>query len=162
MAVTDARRTSSARLALLARRRAEVGPDLVRQILDVLRLWPADNVTATQVRRVVEDFFDMGNWKAGERDILIVFDADYDAPRMAYLLEALPVQVLGRMRTDRVMQARPGPLDLTAESGRPPKHGKEFRFATPDTCGRARCRNNAGDRLYGTARAMAGTASSVL
>ena len=82
------------------------------QVLDALRLGPADDVaevTAAQVRRVVEDLIDMGRWQAGDRDILVVFDAGYDAPRMAHLLEGLPVEVLGRMRTDRVMR-KPVPV----------------------------------------------------
>lgn len=44
------------------------------QILDALRLGPADDVaktTADRVRRLVEDLIDMGRWKAGDRDILI-------------------------------------------------------------------------------------------
>jgi hypothetical protein len=42
------------------------------QVLDALRLGPADDVaevTATQVRRVVEDLIDMGRWQQGDRDI---------------------------------------------------------------------------------------------
>jgi hypothetical protein len=42
------------------------------QILDALRLGPADDVavvTAVQVRRVVEDLIGMGCWHAGDRDI---------------------------------------------------------------------------------------------
>ncbi|MDN0200772.1 transposase [Streptomyces sp. S.PNR 29] len=68
------------------------------QILDVLRLGPSEDiaeVTPAQVRRVVEDLIDMGRWQAGDRDILVVFDAGYDASRMAYLLEGLSVEVLG-------------------------------------------------------------------
>ncbi|MDH6629855.1 hypothetical protein M2271_007704 [Streptomyces sp. LBL] len=41
------------------------------QILDALRLGPADDVaevTAAQVRRVVEDLIDMGWWQQGDRD----------------------------------------------------------------------------------------------
>jgi hypothetical protein len=56
---------------------------------------------------VVIDLIEMGRWHLGDRDILIVFDAGYDAPRMAHLLTGLPVKVLGRMRMDRVM---PKPL----------------------------------------------------
>ncbi|WP_327315324.1 transposase [Streptomyces sp. NBC_01235] len=84
---------------------------------------PADDVaevTAAQVRRVVEDHIDMGRRHAGDRDILIVFDAGYDAPRMAYLLEGLPVAVLGRMRTDRVMRKPvPVPWISPPQGGRP-------------------------------------------
>ncbi|MDQ0711621.1 hypothetical protein QFZ55_001073 [Streptomyces luteogriseus] len=41
-------------------------------------------------------------------DILVVLDAGYDAPRIAHLLGDLPVEVLGRMRSDRVLR-RPTP-----------------------------------------------------
>jgi hypothetical protein len=74
----------------------ESGGTLWCQILDALRLGPTDDVaevTSVQVRRVVEDLIDMGRWHAGDRDILVVFDAGYDAP--AYLLEGVPVEVLG-------------------------------------------------------------------
>ncbi|MEU2854585.1 transposase [Streptomyces syringium] len=129
------------------------------QILDALRLGPADDVaevTAGQVRRVIEDLIDMGRWQAGDRDILIVFDAGYDAPRMAYLLEGLPVEVLGRMRTDRVMRKPvPVPWISPPQGGRPPKHGKELRFAKPDTWGEPDAATVQVTDRYGTARAMA-------
>ncbi|MFD8420436.1 transposase [Streptomyces sp. NPDC059466] len=65
------------------------------QLLDAVRLGPEDDVaeiTARQVRRVVEDLVAGGRWREGDRDVLIVFDAGYDAPRMAYLLDGLPVE----------------------------------------------------------------------
>lgn len=77
------------------------------QLLDAVRLGPADDVaevTAAQVRRVVEDLIAGGQWREGDAGILVVFDAGYDAPRMAHLLHGLPVEVLGRMRSDRVMR----------------------------------------------------------
>jgi hypothetical protein len=75
----------------------------------------------------------MGRRHLSDRNILIVFDAGYDAPRMAHLLGGLPVEVLGGMRSDRVPR-RPTPsLKEYAlsypQGGLPPKHGKEFRFA---------------------------------
>ncbi|OIJ97343.1 hypothetical protein BIV23_31230 [Streptomyces monashensis] len=110
------------------------------RLLDAVRLGPGDDVaevTAAQLRRVVEDLIEMGRWHFGDRDILTVFDAGYDAPRMAHLLAGLPAEVLGRMRSDRVMR-RPTPtLKEYALAyplgGRPPKHGKELRFAKPET-----------------------------
>lgn len=103
------------------------------QLLDAVRIGPAADVaevTAVQVRRVVTDLIEMVRWHHGEPNILIIFDAGYDAPRMAHLLASLPVEVLGRMRTDRVMR-RPTPTlkehSLAyPQGGRPPKHGKEF------------------------------------
>ncbi|MCX5205654.1 transposase [Streptomyces sp. NBC_00237] len=80
-----------------------------------------------------------GQWEDGDPDILVVFDVGYDVPRVAYLLTGLPIEVLGRMRSDRVMR-RPTPTQLRyalayPRGGRPPKHGKEFRSAKPDTWG---------------------------
>ena len=77
------------------------------QLLDAVRLGPDDDVakvTADQVRRVVTDLIDGGQWQSGDPDVLVVFDAVYDAPRMAYLLDGLLVEVLGRMRSERVMR----------------------------------------------------------
>ncbi|GAA2464619.1 NF041680 family putative transposase [Streptomyces mauvecolor] len=132
------------------------------QLLDAVRLGPDDaaaEVTAAQVRRVVTDLIDQGQWEAGDDDILVVFDAGYDAPRMAYLLDGLPIEVLGRMRSDRVMR-RPAPShkewDLAHPlGGRYPKHGKEFRFSKPDTWGEPDTETVQVTDRYGTTRAMA-------
>lgn len=132
------------------------------QLLDAVRLGPEDDVaevTARQVRRVVEDLIAGGRWCEGDPDILVVFDAGYDAPRMAYLLGGLPVEILGRMRSDRVMR-RPTPTQLEyarayPQGGRPPKHGKEFRFAKPETWGEFDAATVQVTDRYGTARAMA-------
>jgi hypothetical protein len=132
------------------------------QLLDAQRLGPDDDVaevTAAQVRRVVTDLIGQGQWETGDADILVVFDAGYDAPRMAYLLDGLPVEVLGRMRADRVMR-RPAPsLKEYAlaypQGGRRPKHGKEFRFAKPDTWGEPDAETVQVTDRYGTAQAMA-------
>src|SRR5262249_41945328 len=74
--------------------------------LDVQRLAPGDDaaaVTASQLRHLVERLIDAGQWRAGDADILVVADAGYDGPRLAWLLRDLPVQVLARMRADRVL-----------------------------------------------------------
>lgn len=93
-------------------------------------------VTAVQVRRVVEDLARGGQWYEGDAEILVVFDAGYDVPRMAHLLAGLPVEVLGRLRSDRVMR-KPVPSRWISppQGGRPRKHGREFRFAKPGTWG---------------------------
>ncbi|WWM30640.1 transposase [Streptomyces acidiscabies] len=132
------------------------------QLLDALRLGPDDDVaevTAAQVRRVVTGLIEGGQWEPEDPDILIVFDAGYDAPRMAYLLAGLPVEVLGRMRTDRVMRHPTPSLKEYAQTypqgGRPPKHGKEFRFAKPETWGEPDAETVQVTDRYGTAMAMA-------
>jgi hypothetical protein len=56
----------------------------------------------------------------------MVLDAGYDAPRVAHLLAELPVEILGRLRSDRVM-CRPTPGRVyDPKGGRPPKYGGEF------------------------------------
>ncbi|GGN22321.1 hypothetical protein GCM10011578_054010 [Streptomyces fuscichromogenes] len=77
------------------------------QLLDAVRLGSYDDlaeVTAAQVRRVVTDLIDQGPSEAGTDDILVVCDAGYDAPSMDHFLECLPIEILGRMRSDRVMR----------------------------------------------------------
>lgn len=128
------------------------------QLLDAVRLGPDDDVaetTAAQVRRVVTDLIDGGRWEMGDADILVVFDAGYDAPRMAYLLAGLLVEVLGRTRSDRVMRKPvPVPWISPPQGGRPPKHGKEFRFAKPETWDEPETATTQVTNRYGTAQAL--------
>lgn len=64
-----------------------------------------------------------GQWKDGDPRILIVADAGYDATRLTFLLSDLPVELLGRLRSDRVMCLPTPPRTYNFEGGRPPKHG---------------------------------------
>jgi DDE superfamily endonuclease len=104
-------------------------------VLDAVRLGPDDDeteVTAAQVRDVVTRLIEAGQWRAGDRAILVVFDAGYDVTRLAYLLADLPVELLGRLRSDRVMQL-PAPPRQPGTRGRPCKHGLELALADPAT-----------------------------
>jgi hypothetical protein len=79
--------------------------------LDAVRLTPGDDaamVTGEQLRRVVTSLIAAGHWQPDDPDVLIVADAGYDGPRLAFLLADLPVAVLVRMRSDRVLR-RPAP-----------------------------------------------------
>ncbi|WP_327065643.1 NF041680 family putative transposase [Kitasatospora sp. NBC_01302] len=123
--------------------------------LDAVRLAPGDDaaaVTARQLRDLVERLVTAGQWKAGDPDLLVVADAGYDAPRLAFLLKDLPVQVLARMRSDRVLR-RACPPRLPGTMGRPPRHGGEFVFGQPDTWGIPDAATVTETRLYGTATA---------
>ena len=76
-------------------------------VLDAVRLGPDDDetaVTAAQVREVITRLIEAGRWREGDPAILVVFDAGYDVTRLAYLLADLPAELLGRLRSDRVMQ----------------------------------------------------------
>lgn len=113
----------------------ESGATSWTQILDATRIGQDDDpaeVTAVQLRRVIEDLITAGTHRGGDEPIVIVTDAGYDVPRLAWQLRDLPAVVVGRLRSDRVLYgrapARPGP-------GRPPKHGRAFRMADPDTWG---------------------------
>jgi len=73
-----------------------------------------------------------GHWHDGDPNILIVMDAGYDMTRLAFVLADLPVEVLGRIRSDRVLRL-PTPPRQPGTSGRPPKHGPEFALDSPAT-----------------------------
>ncbi|WP_406411058.1 transposase [Streptomyces sp. NBC_01614] len=78
--------------------------------LDVARprLRPRDDeitVTAVQVREVFQRLYVAGQWQGGDPPVLIVVDAGCDVSRLAFLLAdlpvELPVELLGRMRSER-------------------------------------------------------------
>jgi DDE superfamily endonuclease len=103
--------------------------------LDALRLGPADDateVTAAQIREVAERIIAAGHWRDGDPDILVVFDAGYDLTRLAWLLRDLPVEVTGRLRSDRVMYF-PAPPRRPGTNGRPLRHGTALKLADPQT-----------------------------
>lgn len=93
-------------------------------ILDAVRLGPADDataVTAAQLREVVERLIAAGQWQDGDPHIVVVSDAGYDVTRLAWVLCDLPVELVGRVRSDRVMRL-PKPPRKHGVNGRPPKH----------------------------------------
>ena len=100
-------------------------------LLDAVRLGAADDateVTARQVREVVARIIDAGHWHDGDPDILVIFDAGYDLTRLAWLLAGLPVGVLGRLRSDRVLYF-PVPARGPGTNGRPARHGAVLKLA---------------------------------
>jgi hypothetical protein len=102
-------------------------------VLDAVRLGPDDDetaVTAVQVREVITRLIEAGQWREGDLSILVIFDAGYDVTRLAYLLADLPAELLGRLRSDRVMQL-PAPPRQPGTMGRPRKHGGELALADP-------------------------------
>jgi len=124
-------------------------------LLDAVRLGPADDataVTADQIRAVVERLIGAGHWRAGDPHILIVTDAGYDITRLACLLAELPVELLGRIRSDRVLQL-PTPHRLPGTTGRPPRHGPEFALGNPRTWPPPQHTTTTHTTRYGTATA---------
>ncbi|MFE7811999.1 NF041680 family putative transposase [Streptomyces sp. NPDC057433] len=127
-------------------------------VLDAIRLGPGADVaavTTVQLRELVERLVDAGQWKPGDPEVLVVLDAGYDAPRIAYLLSDLPVEILGRLRSDRVMRRPTPPRVYNPKGGRPPKHGGEFVFGDRATWGTEQAVTVTDTRLYGKATAQA-------
>ncbi|GAA4981688.1 hypothetical protein GCM10025734_02270 [Kitasatospora paranensis] len=106
-------------------------------LLDAQRLEPgADSaaVTAAQLREVLRCVFNAGHWKLGDPPVLIVADAGYDGPRLAWLLRDLPVRIVVRMRSDRVFfNPVPDGHRVGPKGGQPPRHGARFELADSAT-----------------------------
>ena len=121
-------------------------------VLDAIRLGPGDDeaeVTAAQVREVIRRLADAGHWRDGDQPILVIVDAGYDPMRLAHQLADLPVQVLGRLRCDRVLHF-PVPARQPGTNGRPPQHGRQFALPDP-----APVTTTTQTTRYGTAAAQA-------
>lgn len=91
----------------------EIGRSSWTAVLDAVRLGPADDttaVTAAQLRAVIEQLIAAGHWQPGDPDIVVVADTGYDITRLAYVLADLPVDLVGRLRSDRSC-AFPSPYD---------------------------------------------------
>jgi len=126
-------------------------------VLDAVRLGPDDDeaeVTAAQVRDVVARLIAAGHWREGDPAILVIFDAGYDPMRLACRLADLPVEVLGRLRSDRVLHF-PEPERRPGARGRPRRHGGEFALADPATWPPPPVTTTTPTSRYGTAVARA-------
>jgi hypothetical protein len=113
----------------------ETGRSSWTALLDAARLGPVDDataVTAEQLRAVINRLITAKHWRPGDPDILIVADTGYDITRLAYVLADLPVELVGRIRSDRVLRL-PKPPRLPGTNGRPPKHGPEIALDRPAT-----------------------------
>jgi hypothetical protein len=126
-------------------------------VLDAIRLGPDDDeaeVTAAQVREVVARLIEAGHWHDGDPPVLVIVDAGYDPMRLAYQLVDLPVEVLGRLRSDRVLHF-PVPARKPGTNGRPPRHGHQFALAGPAAWPEPPVATTAETTRYGTAVAQA-------
>ena len=126
-------------------------------VLDAVRLGPDDDeteVTAAQVRDVITRLIAARQWAEGDPAVLVVFDAGYDVTRLAWLLADLPVELLGRLRSDRVMQL-PAPPRPPGTMGRPRRHGRELALADPATWPAPQVTTSTETTRYGIAVAAA-------
>ncbi|MFF7656788.1 transposase [Streptomyces sp. NPDC007983] len=100
----------------------ETGHTSWTAVLDAIRLQPGAHlaaVTTAQLREVAERLIAAGHWNKRDPEILLVLDSRYDAPRIAHLLAGLPVEILGRLRSDRVMRWPVPPRVYDPKGGRP-------------------------------------------
>jgi len=107
-------------------------PDSWTAPLDVVRIPPsadATDATITQVKRLV------GLLQEERRIPLFVFDAGYDPIAIGYGLNDISVQVLVRIREDRVFyaDAPPRPDRPFSTGGRPPRHGRRMKCSEDKT-----------------------------
>jgi hypothetical protein len=126
-------------------------------ILDAVRLGPADDgteVTAAQIRAVVDQLRQAGQWRPGDPPILVVFDSGYDVTRLAWLLRDLPVHLLGRLRSNRTFRL-PAPARVPGQPGRTRRHGPEFDLDEPAAHPRPDVATVSDTTRYGTAFADA-------
>jgi len=106
------------------------------RLLDAVRLGPDDDlaaVTAAQVRGIIERIIAAGHWHDGDPGIMVIFDAGYEPARLAWLLRDLPVQVLGRLGTNRVLRQAPPPR-RPGQMGPPVRHGCELKLSDDAAC----------------------------
>jgi hypothetical protein len=129
-------------------------------VLDAVRLGPTDDatvVTAAQLRQTVDRVRAAGHWHSGDPVIWIMLDSGYDVTRLSFLLADLPVVLIGRLRSDRVLARpveprRPG---ATSARGRPPRHGPLLVLADPGTWPVPEHTSSTDTTGYGTAQASA-------
>jgi hypothetical protein len=111
-------------------------------------------VTAAQVRGVIERIIAAGHWHDGDPDIMVIFDAGYEPARLAWLLADLPVQVLGRLGTNRVLRQAPPPR-RPGQMGPPVRHGCELRLSDDAACPGPDVHTTTQTSRYGAADARA-------
>jgi hypothetical protein len=131
----------------------EAGASSWCALLDVQRLRRDDDataVTAAQVRNVVGRLIIAGHHGPGDAPIMIVFDAGYDICRLAWLLADLPVELVGRVRSDRVFCF---PAVAASRTGRPPRHGPVLSLADSGTHPEPVVATSTDTTRYGVARA---------
>ena len=129
-------------------------PDSWTAPLDVERIAPgADTTQSTigQVRRLVSVL------PADGQVPLFVFDAGYDPIGLAFARNDTRVQLLTRIRDDRVFYADPParPHRPRGTGGRPPRHGKRFKCSDKRSWPKPSASLVAQDPRYGTVKVTA-------
>jgi hypothetical protein len=102
---------------------------------------------------VVDRLRAAGHWTAGDPPMLVVLDAGYDVHRLAYLLADLPIQLIGRLRADRVLlTAVASPPPEGRPTGRPRRHGAVMALADPGSWPEPTTQSTRATARYGRAQ----------
>ncbi|WP_372478155.1 transposase [Streptomyces barringtoniae] len=71
-------------------------------------------------RQLVDRLIAAGQWRPGDRDMLIVMDASYDVMRLAWLLRDPPIELVGRLHSDCALRLPAPPASTSPRAaGRP-------------------------------------------
>src|SRR4051795_5530830 len=144
----------------------ESGPTSWTALLDARRLHPAEDttaVTAAQLRAVLARLRTAGHWSPGDPPMLVVLDAGYDVCRLAFLLADLPLQLIGRIRADRVMLTAlspPAPGGATADRPAAPARGGDDAGRPGQLAGAEHPLDERDGPLWARVRALLGSAAS--
>ncbi|MEU1107032.1 transposase [Streptomyces tibetensis] len=109
-------------MAVLRRRRPGNGSHL----LDAVCLAQADDtaqVTARQLRNVGTRSVTTGRWQPGDPELLIVMGSGYDIAYLSHILADLPMVLVGRQRSDRLMLRDADPARSGPRGGWTRRHG---------------------------------------
>jgi hypothetical protein len=136
----------------------ETGRTSWTHLLDAVRLGPDDDateVTAVQIRDLMARLIEAGAWRQGDPPILFAMDAGYDVIRLSYLLADLPVVLVARIRSDRVMRQRAPAVRADGRPGRRPRHGARFELQACETWTAPDAERRDTHRRYGQVRVRA-------
>lgn len=126
--------------------------------LDAVRIGPGDDVivvTAAQLRRTLAVLATARKITGTGSVPLMVGDSGYDLTRLAHLMAGDRVQLLGRVRSDRVFHTQAPPARRDGKPGRPPRHGDRFELKNRATWGEPDQQSTAVNARYGQVHVLA-------
>jgi hypothetical protein len=103
--------------------------------IEARRLRPGEDHAAATVRQVTDLLADLaatGKQRPGDPPPLVILDAGYPATDISHALAGQDVQVLVRLRSDRVFYGDPAER-AAGQRGAPRRHGQRFALDEPGT-----------------------------
>ncbi|WP_243793861.1 transposase [Saccharopolyspora gloriosae] len=122
--------------------------------LDAVRIGPHNDptvVTAGQIIDLLDRLDRSGQRGPNDLPVLVVLDAGYELTRLCRLLAGHPVELVGRVRSNRVFYGPP-PAPPPGRRGRLPRHGPKFTLLNPDTHPAPECEHITTHARYGSVR----------